>query len=225
MTRNTLSQSPARAGTSWESLLVLGSVTLLSGLAVADRLTAWLIGQYPTYAPLWRLRFEILRPIGVYYDMVERQFGDVSPAHFSTMALAAAALIATGVVSRIRLARALSCHLTLGAAAVLGFMSWDAGFTMRPHAVVGMTSQPYAALGMALAAVAMGLCLRIHAEYAGLNPASSRSYRRARIAAIRLRAKLGASVTDFIDQVIPAPERMRTTLAAVRANRDRSPRQ
>jgi hypothetical protein len=78
---------------------------------------------------------------------------------------------------------------------------------------------------MALAAVAAGFCLRIHAEYAGWNPASSRSYRRARIAAIRLRAKLGASVTDLVDQVIPAPGRMRAGLAAVRANRDRNPRQ
>ena len=219
MIRNTFSQSPARAGTSWESLLVLGSVTLLSGLAVADRLTAWLIGQYPTYVPLWQLRFEFLRPIGVYYDMVERQFGDVSPANFSTLALAAAALIAAGVVSRVRLARALSCHLTLGAAAVLGFMSWDAGFTMRPHAEVGMTSQPYAALGLALAAVAAGFCLRIHAEYAGWNPASLRSYRRARIAAIRLRANLAASIADAIDQMNPAPERAR---AAVRAARHRN---
>jgi hypothetical protein len=221
MTRNTLSQSPAHAGTSWESLLVLGSVTLLSGLAVADRLTAWLIGQYPTYAPLWRLRFEFLRPIGVYYDMVERQFGDVSPANFSTLALAAAALIALGVVSRVRLARALSCHLTLGAAAVLGFMSWDAGFTMRPHAEVGMSSQPHAALGMALAAMAAGLCLRIHAEYAGWNPASSRSYRRARIAAIRLRSRLGASIADAIEQWDPAPRRVRSALAAVRTTRFR----
>jgi hypothetical protein len=216
MTQRTFSQSPAHAGTSWESLLVLGSVTLLSGLAVADRVTAWLIGQYPTYAPLWRLRFEFLRPIGVYYDMVERQFGDVSPAHFSTLALTAAALIAAGAVSRIRLARALSCHLTLGAAAVLGFMSWDAGFTMRPHAVVGMTSQPYAALGMALAAMAAGLCLRIHAEYAGWNPASSRSYRRARIAALRLRSNLAASIADAIDQMNPAPERARATVRAAR---------
>lgn len=220
MTRNTFSQSTTRAGTSWESLLVLGSVTLLSGLAVADRLTAWLIGQYPTYAPLWRLRFEFLRPVGVYYDMVERQFGDVSPANFSTLALAAAALIAAGVISRIRLARALSCHLTLGAAAVLGFMSWDAGFTMRPHAELGMTSQPYAALGMALAAMAAGLCLRIHAEYVGWNPASSRSYRRARIAALRLRSNLAGSIADAIDQVNPAPERAR---AAVRTARRQNP--
>ncbi|HEX6119290.1 MAG TPA: hypothetical protein VFZ03_07525 [Dongiaceae bacterium] len=225
MTRNTLSQSPAHAGPSWESLLVLGSVTLLSGLAVADRLTTWLIGQYPTYAPLWRLRFEFLRPIGVYYDMVERNFGDVSPANFSTLALAMAALIAAGIVSRIRLARALSCHLTLGIAAVLGVMSWDPGFTLRPHAVVGMASQPYAALGLALAAVAAGLCLRIHAEYTGWNAASSRSYRRARIAAIRLRSNLSAYVADIIDQVVPAPGRMRAALAAVRANRDRNSRQ
>ncbi|HET6156712.1 MAG TPA: hypothetical protein VFE34_00065 [Dongiaceae bacterium] len=219
MTDLTLSHGPARAGTRWETRLVLGSVALLSTLAVADRATAWLIGEFPTYVPFWRLRFEFLRPIGVYYDMVERNFGGMSPGTFSLLALFAAALIGAGVVSRIRLARALACHLTFGVAAILGFMSWDPGFAMRSHAQVGMTSEPYAMLGMLLALIAAGLCLRIHAEYVGWNPASSRSYRRARIKLLRLRSHLGGTIADVIDRLGPATAGARTAPITARATR------
>jgi hypothetical protein len=65
------------------------------------------------------------------------------------------------------------------------------------------------------------LCLRIHAEYFGLNPASSRAFRRARIAAIRLRSQLGASVADVIGQLVPAPGRARKALVAARHRRYR----
>jgi len=222
MTERTFPQGLAQAGTKWETRLVLGSVSLLAGLAVADRLTAWMIGQFPTDVALWRLRFEFLRPIGVYYDVVERNFGGISPAGFSALALVTAALIAIGVLSRIRLARALSCHLVLGAALVLAFMSWDPGFAMRSHAQIGMTSQPYAILGAMLALPAAALCLRIHTEYAGWNPASSQTFRRARVTALRLRSNLGASVADVIDQLMPAPRRGRTVLAAARATRYRN---
>jgi hypothetical protein len=198
---------------------VLCTVALLAGLAVADRLTAWLIGEFPAYVPFWQLRFEFLRPIGVYYDMVERNFGSLSPADFSVLALASAALIGAGVVSRIRLARAVSCHLTFGIAAVLGYLSWDPGIAMRSHAEVGMASQSYAILGMALSAMSAGLCLRIHAEYAGWNPVSSRAFRRAHVAALRLRSSFLVSIGDFIDQLIPAPRRVHTLLVAARAMR------
>ena len=221
MTQPTFFQSSARADTRWEALLVLCSVTLLSGLAVADRATAWLIGQFPTYVPFWRIRFEFLRPIGVYYDMVERNFGGLSPTDFSIIAFATAAFIGAGVVSRIRLARAISCHLTFGAAAVLAYLSWDPGIAVRSHAQVGMTSQPYAMLGAALAAMAGGLCLRIHAEYFGWNPASSRAFRRGRVAAIRLRFRLGAAIADAIDQLAPVPSRARRSLVAARHRRYR----
>jgi hypothetical protein len=202
----------------------LGAATLLSGLAVADRVTAWLIGQFPTYAPFWRLRFEFLRPIGVYYDMVERNFGGLSPAGFSGLAVLVAALVAIGVLSRIRLARAVSCHLMLAAAAILAFVSWDPGFAMRSHAQVGMTSEPYAMMGALLTLITAALCLRIHAEYAGWNPASSRAFRRARVAAFRLRSNLGASVADVVDQLSPTPRRLRTALATVRVARHQEPK-
>jgi len=203
---------------------VLASVLILSGLAVADRLTAWLIGQFPTYAVLWRLRFEFLRPIGVYYDMVERNFGGLSAANFSALALAAAALIAGGVVSRRRLPRAIACHLLLAAALTLAYISWDPGHGLRPHVRVGMTSQPYALLGMACSLVSGALCLRIHAEYAGWNAASSGVSRRARVAALRLRRNLDAFFSDVTDQLSPGPSRLRAALAAARVTRRQSDR-
>lgn len=204
---------------------MLCTVALLSGLAVADRVTAWLIGEFPAYVPFWQLRFEFLRPIGVYYDMVERNFGGLSPADFSVVAFGSAALIGAGVVSRIRLARALSCHLTFAAAAVLAYLSWDTGVAMRPHAEVGMTSQPYAIVGMVLAALTAGLCLRIHAEYFGWNPKSSRAFQHARVAVLRLRSKLMPSLADLIDQPNSMSTHERTSLVTVRRaryrNRDR----
>jgi hypothetical protein len=221
MTQSTFFQGTARADTRREALLVLCSVTLLSSLAAADRATAWLIGQFPTYVPFWRIRFEFLRPIGVYYDMVERNFGGLSPANFSLLAFVTAAIVGVGVVSRIRLARAISCHLTFVAAAILAYLSWDPGIAVRSHAQVGMTSQPYALLGAVLAAMAAGLCLRIHAEYLGWNPAASRAARRARIAAIRLRIQLGASIATLVGQLAPAPGHARKALVAARNRRYR----
>jgi hypothetical protein len=218
MTQRTLSQRPAHAGTTWEVGLVLASVLILSGLAVADRVTAWLIGQFPTYAVFWRLRFEFLRPIGVYYDMVERNFGGLSAANFSALALATAALIAAGVVSRRRLARAIACHLLLVTALTLAYISWDPGHGLRPHVQVGITSQPYALLGIAFSLVAGALCLRIHAEYVGWNAASSRAFRRARVTALRVRRNLDAFIADVADQLSPAPRRLR---AAARVTRRR----
>ena len=222
MTQRTPSQGSARADAKWEGRLVLCSVALLSSLAVADRVTAWLIGQFPTYVPLWQLRFEFLRPIGVYYDMVERNFGGLSPADFSVLAFASAALIGAGVVSRIRLARAVSCHVTFGVATVLAYLSWDPGVAMRSHAEVGMTSQPYAILGIALAAISAGLCLRIHAEYAGWNPSNSRAFRRVRVTALRLRSNFLVSIGDFVDQLSPMPRRVRTAMIVARATRRRN---
>lgn len=204
---------------------MLGSILLLSALTIADRLTAWLIGEFPTYVPWWQLRFEFLRPIGVYYDMVERNYGAVSPRDFSLLALGVAVIIAAGVLSRVRLARALACHLTFGVAALLGFVSWNPGFALRSYGEVGMTSQPYALLGLAVAMISAGLCARIHAEYVGWNPASSRLFRRTRIAGRRMRSRLGASAAELVDQIDPIPGRARASMVAARTqrqnNRDR----
>jgi hypothetical protein len=223
MTNHALSQRRMRAGASRESLLVLGSVTLLSGLAVADRLAAWLVGEYPTYPVLWQLRFEFLRPIGAYYDMVAWHFGELSPGIFSALVLTAGALIAAGVVSRIRLARALSCHMLLAAAVVLSVFSSNPGQGVYAFRPFGMPSQPYMLIGIILSLIAAALCLRIHAEYVGWSVASSPTVRRVRYRAVLLRRNLGVSVTGLLEQLNPAPRRLRAAPAAARTTSRRDP--
>jgi len=221
MTQYAASRSRTHAKPTWESLLVLSSVTLLSSLVVADRVAAWLIGEYPTYSLLWWLRFEVLRPIGAYYDLVAWHFGGLSPANFSAAALSAAALIAGGVVSRIRLARAISCHLLLAAALVLSLFSSDPGqgvYDVRPF---GMPSEPYMLLGMALSLIAAVLCLRIHAEYIGWRPASSPAVRDARYAISRFRRNLAGLFAGLLEQLNPAPRRLQAAPARARAGRYR----
>src|SRR5262245_3870941 len=214
MTHHARSRTCSRARPTWESSLVLGSVVLLSSLAVADRVVAWLIGAYPTYALFWQLRFDYLRPIAAYYDLVTWHVAEFSPAMFSTGVLIAAALIAGGVVSRIRLARAISCHLLLAAALVLAVLSSDAGqgtFDIRP---VGMPSEAYAFIGTMLSMIAGALCLRIHGEYVGWKLASLPVARPLRYAALRFRRNAGGLVASLAEQVNPAPRRLRAALAA-----------
>ncbi len=198
MTLLTFSPSPARAGTRLEAWLVLGSVALLSGLAVADRLAAWLIGEFPTSALLWQVRFEFLRPIGVFYDIAAMNLGTLSPVEFSALMLIAGTLIAGCASSRIRLARALSCHLLLAAALVLNVFSLDPGQGVRGIALVGNASGPYALLGAVLALTAGTLCLRVHAEYLGFDPTTALAFRRLRTAASRARPRLGTLLSDLL---------------------------
>src|SRR5262245_51468252 len=216
-----LSRHPSNVKPTWESLLVVGSVTFLSALAVADRVTAWLIGEFPTYSLFWQLRFEFLRPIGAYYDLVTWHFAQFSPAMFSAAVLFTAALIAGGVVSRIRLARAISCHLLLAAALVLCVLSSSPGNGVHDYRPFGMPSEPYAFIGAMLSLVAIALCLRIHAEYIGWTPVSSPVARRARYAVLRFRKNLNGLVAGLAEQSVPAPRRLRAALA--RTNRYRNP--
>jgi hypothetical protein len=194
MTERTDPGYSASVRSDWEARLVVGSAALLSGLALADRLAAWLIGEFPTSAALWQLRFEFLRPIGVFYDIVEFNFGTLSPMGFSALVVIAAALVAGGTLSRIRLARALSCHVLLGLAALLLVYSLNYGW--RTYATVGRPSEFYAILGATLVLAAVGLCLRIHAEYVGWKPSSSRALARMRAMALKLDRRL----TDLLEE-------------------------
>jgi hypothetical protein len=201
MTQRTLPTSRANAGTPWESYLVLVSVTVLSGLAVADRFAAWLIGKFPTSAGLWQLRFEYLRPIAVYYDLIERNFGRLSPSMFSALALLAAVLIAAGAVSPVRLARAMSYHVLLGAGATLVVLCFDSDLSIGPRALVGTPSESYCLFGAVLSSIAIVLCLRIHAEYIGWSADSSQLVRRIRISSARVSAHLQLAVNGIVEQL------------------------
>lgn len=194
-----------------ESLLVVGSVALLAGLAVADRLVAWLIGEFPTTAVLWQIRFEFLRPIAVFYDLAAVHLGSVSPMGFSASVVIAAALIVAGALSRIRLARAVSFHAPLIGSLVLSVYSLD---TTSIYAAVGFPSPSYAFLGGALALPILGSCLKIHAEYVGLGQAFAGAKRRLFTVGLRLQSALGEQLAELAVRLVPATQRQ---LAPVRA--------
>ena len=224
MTGRTRSQLASPASPSWESRFVTGAVALLSGLAVADRVFAWLIGTFPAEALLWHIRFEYLRPIAVYHDVVALNLGSWSPWSFSLLVAAAGALIAAGALSGIRLARAVSCHLLLIAAVILAVLCFDSGLVVRDHALVGTPSEPYFLIGVLLASIAAGLCLRIHAEYMGLDLARSRLVRRARSAALRKRDKLVEAFASAIEPFVPVARRVTVAHARRAIATDRRPR-
>src|SRR5687767_7887304 len=119
--------SSIRERTSTDTWLVVASAFLLSGLAIADRTVAWMLGEFPTSAALWELRFEYLRPIGVFHDIAVQSLGDVGVGPFNIAAAMIALLVALCALSRIRLVRAVACHILLAAALVVAIYSIDPG--------------------------------------------------------------------------------------------------
>jgi len=214
MTLLASSHNPARAGSTTETAIVVGSLALLAGLALADRLAAWLIGEFPTSGFFWQLRFEYLRPIGVFYDVAVMNLGEVSSIAFAGLVLVAAGLIAIGMLSGIRLLRALACHLVFGIAAIL----WACSLEYREgvYAPAGSPSGSYAFIGALLALLAAALCVRAHAEYIGWSPANSAAMRRSKIAARRARRSLDARILGLIDQLDAASKPKQIMLAPLR---------
>jgi hypothetical protein len=214
MTLLTSSHNPARGGSKAETAIVTGSLVLLAGLALADRFAAWLIGEFPTSGLLWQLRFEYLRPIGVYYDLATLSLGQVSLLGFCGAVLVAAGLIGVGIFSRIRLLRALACHLVCGISAILWACSLE--YHEGIYAPAGGPSASYAFIGAILALPAAALCVGIHAEYIGWNPANSTALRRSKIAARRARRYIDARISDLIDQLETASKPRQVMLAPLR---------
>lgn len=187
---------------------------LLAGLAIADRTIAWMIGQYPTSAALWELRFEYLRPIGVFHDIAVRNLGSVPVGAFNLAALGAALAVGLGALSPIRLVRALSCHLLLGAALVIAVYSFDPGEGI--YAEVGVPSGGYLLFGALLVVLTAIKCASAHAEYVGWNPASSPAARRAKRALARLGAAGRGIVAELLDQAMPTPSRAQAIFVRAR---------
>ena len=185
-----------RERTSTDTWLVVVSAFLLSSLAIADRTVAWMLGQFPTSAALWELRFEYLRPIGVFHDIAVQHLGDVGVGSFNIAAGVAALIVAVGALSGIRLARALSNHALLAAALVLAVYSVDPGEGI--YAPVGMPSDGYLLIGLLLTVGAVFLCASSHCEYIGWSPASSRIVRRAQSEMVALCRQLGERATEAL---------------------------
>jgi hypothetical protein len=210
--RTSTSSIRGRAGTG--ASLVAASAFLLSGLAIADRSIAWMIGQFPTSAMLWELRFEYLRPIGVFHDIAARYFGGVGVGSFNMAAALAGLLVALGAVSGIRLARALSSHALLAAALVVAVSSFNPGEGI--YAMVGVPSAGYELIGLLVAAGAMVMCAASHCDYLGWTPNSSRVVRRLRIDALRLGSQLSDRAAEAFAQAFPKVVKARTILVRAR---------
>ena len=210
MTQRTRSTSPARAGTPWESYFVLGSTAILAGLAVADRFTAWLIGEFPSSAALWQLRFEYLRPIGVFYDIASVRLGAMSGVEFSAFLLITSAALVAGAMSPIRLVRASCLHILL--VSCLALCTYSLG-VVDLNGGMGSPSSFYALLGATTALPILGICLRIHGEYMGLSPVSSRSVRRFLVVARRTRDQLAEMLVGLLEPFAPATSRLQVVLA------------
>jgi hypothetical protein len=194
MATSTLSSTRER--TSTDTWLVVASAFLLSGLAIADRTVAWMLGEFPTSAALWELRFEYLRPIGVFHDIAVQNLGDVGVGPFNIAAGLAALIVAVGALSGIRLARALSNHALLAAALVVAVYSVDPGEGI--YATVGVPSGGYLVIGLLLTAGAAFLCASSHFEYIGWSPASSRVVRRTKSEMVALCQQLGERAAEAL---------------------------
>lgn len=201
-----------RERTSTDTWLVVVSAILLSGLAIADRTVAWMLGQFPTSAALWELRFEYLRPIGVFHDIAVQSLGDVGVGPFNIAAGLAALVVAIGALSGIRLARALSNHALLAAALVVAVYSVDPGEGI--YAPVGMPSDGYLAIGLLLTLGAAFLCASSHCEYIGWNPASSRIVQRARSEMVALCLQVGERAAEAL--TLPAAGKAQAILVRAR---------
>lgn len=191
-------RQPARMPLRADATTILASTVLLAGLALADRAAAWLIGAYPSSAIAWQLRFEFLRPVGVYYDVASLGLGALSPAAFCSLVLAISAALVIAALSRIRLLRALACHTLCGLAGILWLCSMQ--YREGIYAPAGAPSPFYAVVGATLALATAVLCLGIHAEYLGWNPVASAALRRSRIAIRRAQRRLEGTVTDLLDR-------------------------
>jgi hypothetical protein len=216
----TSTNSSTRERTSTDTWLVVASTLLLSGLAIADRTVAWMLGEFPTSAGLWELRFEYLRPIGVFHDIAVQSLGDVGVGPFNIAAGLAALIVAVGALSGIRLARALSNHALLAAALVVTVYSVDPGEGI--YAPVGMPSDGYLLIGLLLTVGAAFLCASSHCEYIGWSPASSGVVRRVRTELVRRGLQIGDWAAEGLEQAFPVAGKAQAIV--VRARRRSSSR-
>lgn len=217
--RNTTA-SGTHSRTSTQTWLAVLSAFLLSGLAIADRTVAWMLGQFPTSAALWELRFEYLRPISVFHDIAVQHLGEVGIGSFNLAAGLVALAVILGTVSGIRLARALSNHVLLAAALMIAVYSFDPGEGI--YARVGVPSDGYLLIGLLMTVGAAFLCASSHCEYIGWHPASSHVVCRLKSEWARLGAHVSEHAAEALDQLFPAGKSQAILVRARRGNRTSS---
>lgn len=183
------------------------STVLLTGLALADRVSAWLIGAFPSSATVWQLRFEYLRPIGVFHDLAVASLGQISAVSFSLAAVLCGLAVALCAVSNVRVVRALAYHVLLGTALALTVFSL--GPSAGIYSKVGSPSVPYVVIGLLQSASAALLCVFAHAEYMGWTPRYAHLRRRITARAVRSMSARWQRFLPAAGLFQPAPARVR----------------
>ena len=173
-----------------------------------------MIGQYPSSAALWQLRFEYLRPIGVFHDIAVQHLGGVDVGTFNIAAALVGLAVGLGAISGMRLARALSSHVLLAAALVVAVYSFDPGQGI--YARVGVPSIGYALIGLLVAVGAAVRCGASHCDYLGWNTASSRTVRHLKIEAVRLGSQASDRAAQAFAETFPTVVKAQAILVRAR---------
>jgi hypothetical protein len=203
--------SPNRhSTTSFGARVAVGSTLLLTGLALADRMSAWLIGVFPSSALVWQLRFEYLRPIGVFYDIAVANLGQISAPWFGLVTVLCGLAVALSAASRIRAARTLAYHVLLGTALALTVFSL--GPSAGIYSKVGAPSLLYVMIGLLISALAAILCMLAHAEYMGWIP-------RYALVRRRITARAGRRTYELWQRFLPQRVSFQPALVRVRIER------
>ena len=126
-------------------------------------------------------------------------------------------------LSGIRLIRALSSHLLLGAALVVAVYSFDFGEGI--YAEVGAPSRSYLLVGGLMAAASAIMCLAAHADYVGLSPAMLRAARQVRRRLRRAGSEIGGIAIDSLVRLASGSKTVQTApVHVLAAHRSRSTR-
>jgi hypothetical protein len=190
--------------------IAVGSTLLLTGLALADRMSAWLIGVFPSSAMVWQLRFEYLRPIGVFHDIAVANLGQISAPWFGVVTVLCGLAVTLCAVSSVRVARALAYHVLLGTALALTVFSL--GPSAGIYSNVGAPSAMYVVIGLLLSASTAMLCVFAHAEYMGWTPRYALLQR-------RLTTRVARRVSGLWQRFLPAAGLFQAAPVRVRIER------
>lgn len=146
-----------------ERMLSLGILGGVAATLVIAQLVMVLLSEWPSSAMLWRLYFQLARPLDVFYQMTSYLVGEMSLLGFVVVVLAVAGAAAAAIHSGVRLLRAIAYHGLLATAGALFFFSSSHADATMP--IFSGESASTAAVAVLLGLLALGQCLRVHAEY------------------------------------------------------------
>ncbi len=146
-----------------ERMLSLGILGGVAATLVIAQLVMVLLSEWPSSAMLWRLYFQLARPLDVFYQMTSYLVGEMSLLGFVVVVLAVAGAAVAAIHSGVRLLRAIAYHGLLAMAGALFFFGSGHADATMPIFIGESTG--FTAVALLLGLLALGQCLRMHAEY------------------------------------------------------------